>query len=96
LRIRVRNAKTGLQFKSEKTILLGTGNEHANGETTMDATNAIEIKENKGGWSGQYNPRTSRPFAVFVNGRALRTESGAYRTFATREAAMKAGEESCK
>jgi hypothetical protein len=39
------------------------------------------------GWGGTFNPRTSRPWAVIANGQILRTEAGAIRTFASREAA---------
>lgn len=53
-------------------------------------TKSVEVLKNLG-WGGVFNPRTSRPFAVKVNGKFLRTKSGAIRTFATRDQATKAG-----
>jgi len=51
-----------------------------------------EIKRNGGGWGGTYNPRTTRPYAVVLNGELLRTWDGKIRTFSSRAAAEKAAE----
>ena len=55
-----------------------------------------QILESKGGWSGTYNPRTTRRYAVMVNGDFLRDKAGARRTFKTKEAAQKALVEATK
>lgn len=49
----------------------------------------IKILKNKGGFSWCYNPRTTRPFAIIIDGSYVLTKSCCVRTFGSREAAEK-------
>jgi len=51
---------------------------------------SAKIMRSKGGWGINYNPNTTRPWAVFLSNKVLRNETGKIRTFGSAEAAAKA------
>ena len=55
-----------------------------------DAGNGCTVYKQAGGWSGAYNPRTTKPYAVRTPTGWLKNAAGAIRTFASVDAARKA------